>query len=411
MSLIVQKFGGTSVSDAKGIVTAAKKIIQAYIQGYDVIAVVSAQGHTTDNLIEKAAEINSNASKREMDVLLSSGEQVSIALLTMAVENLGYPAVSLLGWQAGINTCKNYGFARIESIDTIRIKNELAKKNIVIVAGFQGINEFGDVTTIGRGGSDTSAVTLAAVMGAKICRMYTDVDGIYTSDPKIVKNAHKLDVIDYDEMLELSSLGAQVLNNRSVEAAKKYNVEIEVLSSMKDVPGTIVKKASNPEKRVVTGVVADRGISIITLANISGAESTCKFFPALADAGIDIDVILKSYCEKGTDEGKSSHKDISFTVSEDCLEKAVSVLKEHMSMDKNSKIFYSRDVAKISIVGADMEAHVGIAAKMFKALHEANIGIQMTSTGEIKVCVIIDIKDTDLALNSIHDKFFGASAK
>jgi aspartate kinase len=400
MGLIVQKFGGTSVADVQHIFNVATIITKAYSEGNDVVVVVSAQGHTTDDLIAKAMEINKCASKREMDVLLSSGEQISVSLLAMAIESMKFPVISLLGWQAGFHTCLTYGSAKIEKVDSHRIIKELDKKNIVIIAGFQGINECSDITTMGRGGSDTSAVAIAAVMNADICRIYTDVEGIYTSDPKIVKNAKKLNVIDYDEMLELSTLGAQILNNRSVEMAKKYNVEVEVLSSMKDVPGTVVKEMKNLEKRAISGVAADSNIAKVTVTNIPDKPGFAfKLFSKLSSGNIGVDIILQSY-------GRNNLNDISFTVTKDCLNDTINILNKYISNLENSEIIYDENVSKISIVGTGMETQVGIASKMFEALYEAKINIQMIATSEIKVSVLIDSKDVNLALNSVHDKFF-----
>ncbi len=400
MGLIVQKFGGTSISDADHIFNVARIITNAYSEGNDVVVVVSAQGHTTDDLIAKAMEINKHGSKREMDVLLSSGEQISMSLLAMAIESIGFPVISLLGWQAGFHTCLTYGSAKIQKIDSHRIRKELDKKNIVIIAGFQGINECADITTMGRGGSDTSAVAIAAVMNADVCKIYTDVEGVYTCDPRIVKNARKIDNIDYDEMLELSTLGAQVLNNRSVEMAKKYNVEVEVLSSMKDVPGTIVKEVKNLEKRAISGVAADNNIARITVTNIPDKPGFAfKLFSKLSSSNIGVDIILQSY-------GKNDLNDISFTVIKECLDDAINILNKYISNLENSKVLYDENVSKVSIVGTGMETQVGIASKMFEALYESQINIQMIATSEIKISVLIDSKDVNLALNSIHDKFF-----
>ncbi len=402
MSLIVQKFGGSSVSDAEHIFNVANIITKAYSQGNDVIAVVSAQGDTTDELIEKANEINSHASKREMDVLLSTGEQISIALLSMAIEKLGFPVVSLLGWQAGFNTDTDYGNARIEKVCADRIRKELDKKNIVIVAGFQGINKYGDITTMGRGGSDTSAVATAAVMHADVCKIYTDVEGVYTADPRRVPSAKKLDVISYDEMLELATLGAQVLNNRSVEMAKKYNVEVEVLSSMKNTPGTIVKEAARLEKMLISGVTTDNNVARISVINIPDKPGFAfKLFSKLASKDINVDIILQSI-------GRNPTKDISFTVTENQLEDAIKILEKYIEPIDNSKILYDKNVAKVSIVGTGMETHVGIASMMFEALFEAQINIHMISTSEIKVSVLISSDDVDTALNAIHKKFFSS---
>jgi len=395
MGLVVQKFGGSSVANAERIFNVARTIVKKYQEGNDIIVVVSAQGNTTDNLVKKAREINNNSSKRELDVLLSAGEQISIALLAMAIEKLGFPVVSLLGWQAGFNTDINYSEARIEKIKTSRIKKELDKKNIVIIAGFQGINRFGDITTLGRGGSDISAVALAAVMKADICQIYTDVEGIYTADPRKVKNARKLQEISYDEMLELASLGAQVLHGRSVEMAKKYNIELEVLSSMKDVPGTIVKEVTNLEKTLITGVTSDTESSMVTIEAVPDIPGEVfKIFSKLASKDINIDVILQTI-------EKNNTRDITFTVKRENLQETLSILRDY-----SEKISYNNKIAKISVVGAGMETHPGVAAEMFEALFSARINIQMIATSEIKISVLIDQDYTDSALKALHKKFF-----
>ena len=400
MSLIVQKFGGSSVANAERVFNVAKIITKAYQEGNDVVVVVSAQGDTTDDLIAKAKEINENASKREMDMLLSAGEQISISLLAMAIEKLGYPVVSLLGWQAGFVTNSAYSSARIKRIEMDRVKKEIDKKNIVIVAGFQGINRYDDITTLGRGGSDTSAVALAAILHADLCQIYTDVEGVYTADPRKVKNAQKLKEISYNEMLELASLGAQVLNNRSVEMAKKYGVELEVLSSMTKVPGTIVKEAVKLEKMLVSGVAKDENVSRISVIGVPDKPGLAfKLFSRLAAKNINVDIILQSVGRDGT-------KDITFTVMHDQLKEAIEALNDFILPFDHSKVAYDEKVAKISIVGAGMETHPGIAAKMFEALYEAQINIQMISTSEIKVSVLIESQDADNAVAAIHRKFF-----
>ena len=401
MGLIVQKFGGTSVANAERIFNVARTITKAYEEDNDVVVVVSAQGDTTDNLINKAKEINEDPSKREMDMLLSAGEQVSISLLAMAIEKLGYPVVSLLGWQAGFVTNSSYGPARISRINTDRLKKEIDKKNIVIVAGFQGINKYDDITTFGRGGSDTSAVALASVLNADLCQIYTDVEGVYTADPRLVKNAKKLKEISYDEMLELASLGAQVLNNRSVEMAKKYSVELEVRSSLKNVEGTIVKEAAKLEKMLVSGVAKDVNVARISVIGVPDKPGFAfKLFSKLASKEILVDIILQSVGRDGT-------KDITFTVMKDQLKEALATLDEEIAHVEYTKIVYDENVAKVSIVGAGMETHHGVAAQMFQALYEQQINIQMISTSEIKVSVLIDEKDADSAVLAIHDKFFG----
>lgn len=400
MSLIVQKFGGTSVANTERILNVAKIITETYSKGNDVIVVVSAQGDTTDKLINKAKEINEDASKREMDVLLASGEQISISLLAIAIEKMGYPVVSLLGWQAGFKTNSAYGAARIKSIDPSRIEKEIDKKNIVIVAGFQGLNKYDDITTFGRGGSDTSAVAIASVLHADLCQIYTDVEGIYTADPRKVSNAKKLIEISYDEMLELATLGAQVLNNRSVEMAKKYGIELEVLSSFKNLPGTIVKEVVSVEKMLINGVAKDSNVARISVVRIPDKPGIAfKMFSKLSANGINVDIILQSIGRDGT-------KDITFTVERSQLKNAKEVLSEFIKALENVDIVYDDNVAKISIVGAGMETHPGVATKMFEALYDAQINIQMISTSEIKISVLIDKKDADSAVLAIHNKFF-----
>lgn len=400
MSLIVQKFGGSSVANAERVMNVASIVTDTYAKGNDVVVVVSAQGDTTDDLIEKANEINPKASKREKDMLLAAGEQISISLLAMAIEKLGYHAVSLLGWQAGFNTTSAHTSARIRKVEPDRIKKELDKKNIVIVAGFQGISKYGDITTLGRGGSDTSAVAIAAAMHADLCQIFTDVEGVYTADPRKVKNAKKLQEISYDEMLELATLGAQVLNNRSVEMAKKYNIELEVLSSMTKTSGTIVKEKTKMEKMLISGVAKDTDvarISVMGVPNIPGLAF--KMFSKLSAKDINVDIILQSI-------GHDGKKDISFTVAKNRGEEAVALMKEYTENLGAEEILYDDKVAKISIVGAGMESHAGVATKMFEALYDAQVNIQMISTSEIKVSVLIDSADADKAVSAIHSKFF-----
>ncbi len=398
--LIVQKFGGSSVADAERVMRVANIITKTYGQGNEVVVVVSAQGDTTDDLIAKAQEINPKASKREMDMLLASGEQISIALLAMAIEKLGCPVISLLGWQAGFRTNSKYSNARIKKVNAERIRAELDKKKIVIVAGFQGINKYDDITTLGRGGSDTSAVAIAASMHADLCQIYTDVDGVYTADPRKVPNAIKLDEITHDEMLELATLGAQVLNNRSVEMAKKYGIELEVLSSITQKPGTKVKEVTNVEKMLITGVAKDTSIARIEIVGLPDSPGIAfKVFSMIAQSHVNVDIILQSVGRDGT-------KDISFTVPEADGEKTVDVLKEYCAHLGVKKINCDTDLAKVSIVGAGMETHEGVAAKMFEALSDANINIQTISTSEIKISVLIDRKDADRAVSAVHSKFF-----
>ena len=400
MSLIVQKFGGSSVANAERVFNVANIVTDTYKQGNNVVVVVSAQGDTTDDLIAKAKEINPHASKREMDMLLSSGEQISIALLAMAIEQLGYPVVSLLGWQAGFNTSSAYTSARIKRVVPDRIRKELDKKNIVIVAGFQGVNKYDDVTTLGRGGSDTSAVAIAAAMHADLCQIFTDVKGVYTADPRKVPNAKKLDEISYDEMLELATLGAQVLNNRSVEMAKKYNIELEVLSSLEREPGTIVKEVTKMEKMLISGVAKDTEVARISIIGLPDRPGLAfKVFSKVSAANINVDIILQSIGRDGT-------KDIVFTVAQDKAEETEKILKDYLIPLGAKEVSAETSVAKVSIVGAGMESHAGVATKMFEALMDAQINIRMISTSEIKVSVLIAEEDADKAVKAIHEKFF-----
>ena len=401
MALIVKKFGGSSVANAQRVENVARLVTDDYKKGNNVVVVVSAQGDTTDDLIAKAKEINPNASKREMDMLLSAGEQISIALLAMAIEKMGYPVVSLLGWQAGFQTDSNYTVARIKKVQSERLEAELARKNIVVVAGFQGINKYEDVTTLGRGGSDTSAVAIAAALKADLCQIYTDVDGVYTADPRKVKTAKKMDEITYDEMLELATLGAQVLNNRSVEMAKKYNVELEVRSSLENKPGTIVKENVKMEIMLIRGVAADKNVSRISVVGLSDHPGTAfKMFNALGQARINVDIILQSVGRDGT-------KDITFTVSKDQCKDALDTIEGLKNSLKYTKVAHDESIAKVSIVGTGMESHPGVAAKMFEALYDENINIQMISTSEIKISVLIDVNEAEKAVVAVHEKLIG----
>ena len=401
MSLIVQKFGGSSVADADRIRNVARIITETYRKGHSVVAVLSAQGDTTDDLIEKAKEINPSASKREMDMLLATGEQISISLCAMAIERMGYQAVSLTGWQAGMLTDSSYSSARIKRIRTERIQKELDKKKIVLVAGFQGINKYDDITTLGRGGSDTSAVALAAALHADLCQIYTDVDGVYTADPRHVTGARKLEEITFDEMLELASLGAQVLHNRSVEMAKRYNVNMEVLSSFSGKPGTKVKEVvKTMEKIHVSGVAKDKNVARLALIGLADQPGIAfKIFSLLAKKDINVDIILQSI-------GRDESKDISFTVARDDAQNAKAILEELKESIGFKSIQVDDHVAKVSIVGAGMAHNAGVASKMFEALYSAGINIQMISTSEIKVSVLVDERDADRAVQAIHDRFF-----
>ena len=401
MSLIVQKFGGSSVADKDRVMNVASIVADTYKKGNDVVVVVSAQGDTTDDLIAKYKEIDENASNREKDMLLAAGEQISISLLAMALHKLGCPAISLLGWQAGFATSSSHTTARIKKVDTTRLKAEIAKKQIVVVAGFQGLNKYDDITTLGRGGSDTSAVAIAAAMHADLCQIYTDVEGVYTADPRKVPGAQKLDEISYDEMLELASLGAQVLNNRSVELAKKFGIELEVLSSLTHKPGTIVKEKPKMEKILISGVAKDTDIARISVTNIPNEPGFAfKMFSLLSAKNINVDIILQSI-------GRNNTKDITFTVAKDNGQKAVEILEQnYVNKYDGAQVLLDDSVAKVSIVGSGMESHPGVASDMFEALADAQINISMISTSEIKISVLIDADYADKAVRVLHDKFF-----
>ena len=402
MALIVQKFGGSSVADTEAIQRVAWTIAEAYSEGNNVVTVLSAQADTTDDLIKKAKELNPNPSKREMDVLLSTGEQASVALMAMALEKLGLPVVSLTGWQIGMNTDSDYGSARIKSLSAERLKSELDRRRIVLVAGFQGVNKFDDITTIGRGGSDTTAVAIAVALNADICKIYTDVEGVFTADPNKIPNAKKLDEITYDEMIELASLGAQVLHNRSVEMAKRYGVKMEVLSSLVRKPGTIIKGVTKVEHTKISGVAKDSDVARIALVGLKDEPGVAfKMFRVLANAKINIDIILQSI-------GRNQTNDISFTVSRGDMNRTVEILEENKDIIGYTDINTTDKIAKVSIVGAGMMSSPGVAAMMFEALYDSKINIAMISTSEIKVSVLVDENDADRSVAAIHNKFFGA---
>lgn len=400
MALIVQKFGGSSVADAQRIERVSWIIAEKYTEGNDVVVVLSAQGDTTDDLIDQAHKINPNPSKREMDVLMSTGEQASAALMAMALEKLGLPVVSLTGWQISMQTTSDYGNARIKGLSTERLRSELDRRRIVIVAGFQGINRNDDITTLGRGGSDTTAVALAVELHADLCQIYTDVEGIYTCDPRKVPCARKLQEITYDEMLELASLGAQILHNRSVEMAKRYGVRMEVLSSFVRKPGTIVRGVAKVELSKISGVATDMNIAQIALLNLRDEPGVAfKVFRVLAKEKINIDIILQSI-------GRDKTKDISFTVAKNDMDRAAEALMENKELIGFSDISMTDKVAKVSIVGAGMMSAPGVASLMFEALFDAKVNIGMISTSEIKVSVLVDENDAERATTAIHAKFF-----
>lgn len=398
--LIVKKFGGTSVANKERIFNVAKRCIKDYEKGHDVVVVLSAMGKYTDELIAKAKDINPNPPKREMDMLYTIGEQMSVSLMAMAMAELGVRAVSLNAFQVQMQTTSAHMNARLKKIDTERITRELEDRKIVIVTGFQGINKYDDYTTLGRGGSDTTAVALAAALKADICEIFTDVDGVYTADPRLVPTAKKLKAITYDEMLDLAALGAGVLHNRSVEMAKKYGVRMVVRSSLNESEGTVVKEViSKMERMIISGVALDRDadrISVIGIPDIPG--SAFKLFNTLAKHNINVDIIIQSIGREGT-------KDISFTVADENLHEAMELLREYQEVLGFEDVQYNCDVAKVSIVGAGMMSNPGVAAKMFECLYSQNININMIATSEIRITVLVDIKDAVRALNAIHDKF------
>ena len=398
--LIVKKFGGTSVANKERIFNVAKRCIKDYEKGHDVVVVLSAMGKYTDELIAKAKDINPNPPKREMDMLYTIGEQMSVSLMAMAMAELGVRAVSLNAFQVQMQTTSAHMNARLKKIDTERITRELEDRKIVIVTGFQGINKYDDYTTLGRGGSDTTAVALAAALKADICEIFTDVDGVYTADPRLVPTAKKLKAITYDEMLDLAALGAGVLHNRSVEMAKKYGVRMVVRSSLNESEGTVVKEVINKmERMIISGVALDRDadrISVIGIPDIPG--SAFKLFNTLAKHNINVDIIIQSIGREGT-------KDISFTVADENLHEAMELLREYQEVLGFEDVQCNCDVAKVSIVGAGMMSNPGVAAKMFECLYSQNININMIATSEIRITVLVDIKDAVRALNAIHDKF------
>ena len=398
--LVVKKFGGTSVANKERIYNVARRCIEDYNAGNDVVVILSAMGKMTDELIEKAKDINPNPSRRELDMLLTVGEQTSVSLMAMAMANLGVPAISLNAFQVAMHTTSNYGNARLKRIDTERISHELESRKIVIITGFQGVNKYDDYTTLGRGGSDTTAVAIAAALRADKCEIYTDVDGVYTADPRVVKKARKLDEITYDEMLDLATLGAGVLHNRSVEMAKKYGVTLVVRSSLTNEEGTIVKEDVKVEKMLVSGVAVDKNAERISIIGLEDKPGTAfRVFDALAKANVNVDMILQSV-------GRDNTKDISFTVDGNFGDDALKVLEDNKARLKYQNIEMEKNVAKVSIVGAGMMTNPGVAAKMFEALYDAGININMICTSEIRVTVLIDEKYLQKATQAVHDKFF-----
>lgn len=397
--LIVKKFGGTSVANKERIFNVANRCIEEYKKGNDVVVVLSAMGKYTDELIAMAKDVNEKPPKREMDMLFTIGEQMSVALMAMAMDKLGVPAVSLNAFQVAMHTTSAYGNARLKRIDTERIRRELESRKIVIVTGFQGINKFDDYTTLGRGGSDTTAVALAAALHADACEIYTDVDGVYTADPRKVPTARKLKEITYDEMLDLATLGAGVLHNRSVEMAKKYGVPLVVRSSLNNEEGTVVKEDVQVERMLISGVAVDKDADRIAVIGLKDEPGIAfKVFDTLAKKNINVDVILQSIGRDGT-------KDISFTVNDNDLDDAVAALEANKARLTFQKIEANKEVAKLSIVGAGMMSNPGVAAKMFETLYNENVNINMISTSEIRVTVLINEKDAERAMNAVHEAF------
>ncbi|MBN1405339.1 MAG: aspartate kinase [Candidatus Omnitrophica bacterium] len=398
--IIVQKYGGTSVADTNKIKNVAKKIISYKKKGYSLVVVVSALGNTTDELIELAHDITKSPSERELDMLVSTGEQVSVALLAMAIHKLGYEAISFTGAQVGIITDKSHTQARILNINTKRIEQELKKGKVVIVAGFQGVTSHQDITTLGRGGSNLTAVALAKALKAQVCEMFTDVDGVYTADPRIVPNAKKILNMSYEEMFELASLGAQILQARSVEMAQKFNVPIHVRSSFSNKQGTIISKEERAmEDIVVSGVTVNKDEAKITICDVSDRPGiAAKIFKYIADKGINIDMIIQNI-------SRTKATDISFTVLGKDLAKTMTVVKAISKKIGSKDVTYNKDIAKVSVVGIGMKSHSGIAARMFKALAKKKINIEMISTSEIKISCVIDKKSADSAVRAIHDEF------
>lgn len=397
--LVVKKFGGSSVADKERIFNVARRCIEDYEKGNDVVVVLSAMGKTTDGLIAKAHEINPNPPKRELDMLLVTGEQVSVALMAMAMSSLGVPAVSLNAAQVVMHTSSAYGSAKLKRIDAERIRHELESRRIVIVTGFQGINKYDDFTTLGRGGSDTTAVALAAALHADVCEIYTDVEGVYTADPRVVPNARKLAEVSYDEMLEFASLGAKVLHNRSVEMAKKYGVKLVVLSSLTRAEGTIVKEETKVERTLISGVAADASVARISVLGVENKPGiTFRVFNLFAKNHINVDIIIQSVTEPGK-------KDISFTVAKTDLSDTMDLLRENRESLTAREIVSEEGVAKLSVIGAGMCSNPGVAAKMFEALYSADVNTEMIATSEIRITALIDERDVKRAMRAVHDAF------
>ena len=397
--LIVKKFGGTSVANKERIFNVARRCIEDYKKGNDVVIVLSAMGKYTDELITMAKDINDKPPKREMDMLFTIGEQMSVALMSMAMDSLGVPAVSLNAFQVAMHTTSAHGSARLKKIEAARIRRELDNRRIVVVTGFQGIDKYNDYTTLGRGGSDTTAVALAAALHADACEIYTDVEGVYTADPRVVPNAKKMKEITYDEMLELATLGAKVLHNRSVEMAKKYGVQLVVRSSLNRAEGTVVKEDVDVESMLVSGVAVDKNAARVALIGLKDEPGIAfKVFDLLGKKNINVDVILQSIGRDGT-------KDISFTVARDDVAEVEKILEANRTRLTFEKLETDTTVAKVSVVGAGMQSNAGVAGMMFEALYNVGVNIRMIATSEIRITVLIDEADVDTATKAVHDKF------
>lgn len=400
MRILVQKFGGSSVANPERIKRCAQRIVDGLRKGYSVVTVVSALGDTTDELITLSSQVTARPSRREMDVLLSTGEQISMALMAMAVEAAGHPAISLTGWQAGIRTDDVYSKARILSVDPQRVRDELEAGRVVIVAGFQGLNDNEDITTLGRGGSDTTAVALAAALGAEMCEIYTDVDGVYTADPRVVSTARKLGDISYGEMLEMASLGALVLQPRAVEFGAQYHVPIHVRSSFSTEEGTIVREERQMEKgMIVVGAAHDTNVAKVALRDVPDQPGVAfSIFTALAKEGINVDMIVQT-----TRQGAVT--DLVFSTSRSDMERVQVLVGDLAEKLGAGPVLYDDSVAKVSIVGAGMVSNPGVAAAMFEALANEEINIHVISTSEIKVSCLIDEIHVERAIKAIHAKF------
>ena len=400
METIVLKFGGSSVADAEKLLKVCKHIIKEYNEGNNVAVVVSAQGKTTDRLISEEKEITKKPNKREHDVLVSTGEQITIAKLAMTLQELGYKAISLAGWQIPIITTSEFGNAKIKYVNTKTILDLFVEKYIVIIAGFQGIDEKLNITTFGRGGSDTTAVAVAAALKADKCEIFTDVDGVFSSDPRIVEDVKKLEKISYDEMLELSSMGAKVLHNRCVEIGKKYNLPIIVKSTFEEQSDGTVVTDSYMEDLTISGVTKDDHIARISVMGLENKIGrTYNVFKLLADNDINVDVIVQSF-------GENVNKNLSFSIKTSDLEDAVKILNDHINEIGAREIRYFDNLSKISIIGVGIANKTGVAADMFEALYENNINMHMISTSEIKISVLVDREDSNKAVNAIHKKFY-----